>query len=61
MLRLIELAIRTARYKQAQGLPAILLALAVILWPFAILWLCPPDTWPTLTGLIPKLIALASR
>jgi hypothetical protein len=60
MLRLAELIIRTARFKHARGLPAILLALPRMLRPFMILvvhWLCPPDIWPRLMGIIPKLFA----
>lgn len=64
MLRLAELIIRTARFKDAHGLPAILLTLSRLLWPFVVLaamWLCPPDTWPRLMNIIPELLALALR
>jgi hypothetical protein len=63
MLRLAELAIGTARYKHAQGLPAILLAFSRLLRPWVILaalLLCPPDAWPWLLDTMRKLIALAS-
>lgn len=64
MQRLAELIIRTARFKDARGLPAILLTLPKPLWPLvilAVLWLCPPDTWPRLISIIPKLLAAAFR
>jgi hypothetical protein len=60
MPHLAELIIRTARFKNAQGLPAILLAVSLVLRPFVVLavfWLCPPDTWPSLMDIIPKLLA----
>ena len=64
MLRLAELVLRTAHLKSARGLPAIMLALSRILWAFGflvILWRYPPDSWPVLMAILPKLVALASR
>ncbi|NJO38421.1 MAG: hypothetical protein HC871_13475 [Rhizobiales bacterium] len=64
MLRLIEVALRTARLKDARGLPAILLALARLLRPFVILaapLLWPPGTWPALIDLLLELLSSASR
>lgn len=59
MPRLAALIIRTARFKDAHGLPAILLALPPRSLVFlAILLLCPPDTLPKLADIIPKLLAL---
>jgi hypothetical protein len=63
MLRLAELSIRTARFKDARGLPAIVLSLSKALLPLATLaglLLYPPDTWPKLMAGIQKLSALTS-
>lgn len=60
MLRLLELALRTARLKDARGLPAILVALRPFLI-LAVLSLCPPDAWSALITLLPKVLSSAFR
>lgn len=59
-MRLAALIIRTARFKNAHGLPAILLALSRLLLPWMILEALQgsPDILPSLAGIIPKLLAL---